>query len=400
MALYNVEYHSMTTHFRQSYSEETNINELELIQTLAIVVDPSKLSLKGDISISELLLQENIGLKKSVISNKGNVFVELTTEEIDVNTLLDNDQNIVSPKFYEIIDNYLVYPLTTDPIDITLNLDHINFSLVNYPSELITHRYQVGYGDEKGGVLTEIKNLESNPVSIMFMDYLPWFLPIYFSTLSFNINDKFLSLEEIAEDYVFEPSEDHGKPSLIKMKLTIPASSTLKISYKFKKTFLIWTEHPPDAHRGFDIVSAVITPLDSTHNKCGLDWNPLNNNKKENQNKKISIYTEALLISLPTPDFSMPYNVITLTSTMLALFYGTILSLLTRKLDYLKKGKAPDTNRLFVRFIKFFFSFPPLSFLIKNKKNHDKDNDKNKDEENDKDKNHNDTTNTNKTKKE
>ena len=39
-------------------------------------------------------------------------------------------------------------------------------------------------------------------------------------------------------------------------------------------------------------------------------------------------YTESLLIRLPTPDFSMPYNVITLTCTVLALFFGSAFNLM------------------------------------------------------------------------
>lgn len=34
------------------------------------------------------------------------------------------------------------------------------------------------------------------------------------------------------------------------------------------------------------------------------------------------IYTSNVLVDLPTPDFSMPYNVIIMTSTLLALFFG------------------------------------------------------------------------------
>jgi len=44
----------------------------------------------------------------------------------------------------------------------------------------------------------------------------------------------------------------------------------------------------------------------------------------------IRVYTETLLVSLPTPDFSMPYNVITLTCTVIALFFGSMFNLLTR----------------------------------------------------------------------
>lgn len=39
---------------------------------------------------------------------------------------------------------------------------------------------------------------------------------------------------------------------------------------------------------------------------------------------------EPLLVSLPTPDFSMPYNVICLTCTVVAVCYGSFYNLLTR----------------------------------------------------------------------
>lgn len=42
-------------------------------------------------------------------------------------------------------------------------------------------------------------------------------------------------------------------------------------------------------------------------------------------------YTEALLVPLTTPDFSMPYNVITFTCTVLALFFGSLLNVLRRR---------------------------------------------------------------------
>lgn len=47
------------------------------------------------------------------------------------------------------------------------------------------------------------------------------------------------------------------------------------------------------------------------------------------------IYTDTLLVSLPTPDFSMPYNVITLTCTVIALFFGSLFNLLIRNFSIL-----------------------------------------------------------------
>lgn len=41
-------------------------------------------------------------------------------------------------------------------------------------------------------------------------------------------------------------------------------------------------------------------------------------------------HTRSLLVNLPTPDFSMPYNVITLTGTTIALFFGGLYNLMMR----------------------------------------------------------------------
>ena len=43
------------------------------------------------------------------------------------------------------------------------------------------------------------------------------------------------------------------------------------------------------------------------------------------------IYTENVLLPLPTPDFSMPYNVITLTCTVLALYFGSMYNMMVRR---------------------------------------------------------------------
>lgn len=45
----------------------------------------------------------------------------------------------------------------------------------------------------------------------------------------------------------------------------------------------------------------------------------------------VRVYTESLLVSLPTPDFSMPYNVICLTCTVIAIAFGSIHNLTTRR---------------------------------------------------------------------
>ena len=86
------------------------------------------------------------------------------------------------------------------------------------------------------------------------------------------------------------------------------------------KAFLRYTEHPPDAQRGWDLPPAIIVPVRLMDN--GSDSNPPIDGR---------IYTCALLVDLATPDFSMPYNVIIFTCSLVAFIFGSVFNLLTRK---------------------------------------------------------------------
>lgn len=87
------------------------------------------------------------------------------------------------------------------------------------------------------------------------------------------------------------------------------------------KAFLRYTEHPPDAQRGWDLPPAVFVPI-------GADGEELAGVGR--------IYTSILLVDLATPDFSMPYNVIIMSSTLITFIFGSIFNLLTRKFIVVK----------------------------------------------------------------
>ena len=95
----------------------------------------------------------------------------------------------------------------------------------------------------------------------------------------------------------YRPSVDRVRGSHFEALLEVPPASTLTLSYEFEKSILRYTEYPPDANRGFDVASAVIKVLPG---------------KSAAETKQVGRYirTTTLLLYLPTPDFSMPYNVV------------------------------------------------------------------------------------------
>jgi len=95
------------------------------------------------------------------------------------------------------------------------------------------------------------------------------------------------------------------------------------------KAFLRYTEHPPDAQRGWDLPPAVFVPIRAD---------------KEGSDELERIYTPILLVDLATPDFSMPYNVIIMSSTLLTFIFGSIFNLLTRKFIVAKAEREEGTS--------------------------------------------------------
>jgi GPI-anchor transamidase subunit T len=112
----------------------------------------------------------------------------------------------------------------------------------------------------------------------------------------------------------------HARPTMFQSVLIVPPKKTIYLTIDVSKSFLRYTEHPPDAQRGWDLPPAVLVPLGVRENQS-IDQGT----------RYPRIYTPILLVDLATPDFSMPYNVIILSCTLITLIFGSIFNLLTRK---------------------------------------------------------------------
>ena len=131
------------------------------------------------------------------------------------------------------------------------------------------------------------------------------------------------------------------------MVLDLPARSQLEISFEFEKSLLKWLEYPPDANKGFYVNSAVITTvLPEMTNFTGIPRRSSTyfhtfSNVVQDSKVLVQLYTEALLVNLPTPDFSMPYNVICLTCTVVALAFGPLHNITTKSLTKVQPNEVP-----------------------------------------------------------
>lgn len=187
---------------------------------------------------------------------------------------------------------------------------------------LYVSRSLTGYSLDQGGLRISFTNPSATEsVKFVYSESTPWFMKMYLHTLSLSIITDTYTLKDIPKrehsKYIkssyYRPGMDRKRPNHMEFTIEIPANLTLTMTYQFDKSLLLYREYPPDANHGFDVDPAVITILDS------------------NEKLRYQFRTTSLLLTLPTPDFSMPYNVIILTCTMLSLAFGVVFNLLTKR---------------------------------------------------------------------
>ncbi|KAL1976289.1 hypothetical protein VTN31DRAFT_2571 [Thermomyces dupontii] len=214
------------------------------------------------------------------------------------------------------------YELTpSQPFDMDLPKQEMKTAVPLAQGLLHAERTIIGHGQERGGMRVIFRNPSTtDAVEFVYFESLPWFMRPYLHTLHATVigtdgNSRQIPVSEIVKDIFYRPAVDRERGTQLELVISVPAASTVTLIYDMEKAILRYTEYPPDANRGFNVAPAVIRIL-------GDD------------NGRIPVYlrTTGLLLSLPTPDFSMPYNVIILTSTVMALGFGSIFNLLMRRL--------------------------------------------------------------------
>ncbi|PIL34828.1 hypothetical protein GSI_02615 [Ganoderma sinense ZZ0214-1] len=180
-------------------------------------------------------------------------------------------------------------------------------------------------------------------VSAGYLETMPWHLQFYLHTLKVSVDG--VARDDLVSILSYTPPVPHSRPALLQAVLRLPPSSTLHLTMDVLKPFLRYTEHQPDAQRGWDLPPAVLVPFAfgdaASQNSTGASaQGPLALGRGRTPRR---IYTPVLLVDLATPDFSMPYNVIIMSCTLIALIFGSVFNLLTRKFVVVnvKVGPSP-----------------------------------------------------------
>ncbi|CAN1318396.1 GPI transamidase component PIG-T [Linum perenne] len=221
-------------------------------------------------------------------------------------------------------------------------------------------RFLMGSGNERGAIAILLQStgfLEARSVGdvcelqVDVFQVVPWYIKVYYHTFKLFVDDQAQPVEKFVEKVHVSPSKDKKSPGMMEMVLKLPCGvRSAALTLDFDKGFLHIDEYPPDANQGFDIPSAVISYTDF---HSGMHFPDDDSIRKSpmlssfQEKNPVKSYTEVLLVPLTTPDFSMPYNVITITCTVFALYFGSLLNVLRRRAGeeerYLKE-KATKKN--------------------------------------------------------
>ncbi|EPX71191.1 pig-T [Schizosaccharomyces octosporus yFS286] len=198
-------------------------------------------------------------------------------------------------------------------------------------SPVLVERSLTNSGNHWGGIISTFTNPTDESYSIVYFERLPWYARVYLHTMKIAVNDQPVTCIDFFQDQVYQPLKDRKAGTMIESRFTIPARSSVVMSYDIEKTTLRLQEYPPDANRGYDLPPSIV----SVYNTDDVEI--------------CQLRTSALLLFIPTPDFSMPYNVIILTSTIMALTFGGSFNFLTRKIVPVSELPKSKKSSLFQR---------------------------------------------------
>ncbi|KAF9448798.1 Gpi16 subunit, GPI transamidase component [Macrolepiota fuliginosa MF-IS2] len=274
-------------------------------------------------------------LRSSISNNQNWSFQSLFDHTIERNcpaansstvqvTLPSSDSYSAVPEPPVVSGSLATYDVLTaqKPLDISVS----RRGEFQYPSSFqavapisVTRTLQ-GFNQANGRLSLVLRNHRSVPQSLVYLETMPWLVQFHLHTLQARVEGRIH--DDVISDISYTAAVPHSRPTTFQAMLRLPPNSVTRLNMDVDKAFLRYTEHPPDAQRGWDLPPAVLTPLILDTNGTHLS---------DEYRLGEPIYTSTLLVDVATPDFSMPYNVIIFTCSLVAFIFGSIFNLLTRK---------------------------------------------------------------------
>ncbi|KAM3967678.1 LOW QUALITY PROTEIN: phosphatidylinositol glycan anchor biosynthesis class T [Aphomia sociella] len=329
--IHNTKYHSIGIHVRKiCTNKDCTDTQLEIKQTVALVYD-YKIINSMDWSFRRLFGQGLPGACS--LSSASTIYVDITANATQSFKLSPPPDRVLLSQRGGSDTELAVYNIKAngEMLNIGVKYDTKDNMMVTVPPPLHFNRYVLGYGKEFGGIVTELVNNYWSSIDVVLLENAPWWLPIQLSTL--RVNGEADSELVIAQYY--SPGRSRQKPYHLELLIRLPPRTTTTITIDFEFVFLKW-QVPPDANHGFYIGSALITanlPTAKKYSSLPITGSTFDSIINASKPWYPAVFrTNGAMVSLPTPDFSMPYNVICLACTVVALAFGPLHNICTKEL--------------------------------------------------------------------
>lgn len=171
--------------------------------------------------------------------------------------------------------------------------------------------FKTGTGDDEAGFGYVLDNGSAQPVTIEILQPIPWmFRPLWHqATRNSALNVIHLKPAKF----------DRKSSSFAELVFTVPANTQIRYHVPLEREFLRIDEFPANSERGINLPAAKITIGDE------------------------SFASNVLVYTWPIPDATMPFNVITMSSTVMALFYGAFFNMIFRRF-YFRRPEDPPAS--------------------------------------------------------
>ncbi|CAI2723305.1 unnamed protein product [Schistosoma spindalis] len=360
-SLFKSNYNSMTIGVRRVCLDfECHKIGLELMETLTVVFDRSLLFAKrtSPWSIRSILGSEFKGFCDA--ANTSRLFI-LTSYE-DMHIPLDNKLKV------DCLDNRVLAAYSTK--DLPAQFTSFPFktgwkeSSSEYSPLVSATKHITGSGSVRGGVKAFLTSRANFNLEIVYFDLIPWYTQVFFSSLKiYSLDPTTQNKTAITPNWLaVKPSLARKRMGSIELVITLPALNQLIITYEFRKVLQRWNEFPPDANHGFFLPAATVsyvlnseqidylnkTKHTASHNLNLPDWASsynqfFNTAHFAPQDGFVRLHTPVSLVTMPTPDFSMPFNVLCLVCSVVAVVFGSVHKATTTVFNVTLQKNASDS---------------------------------------------------------
>ena len=173
-------------------------------------------------------------------------------------------------------------------------------------------------------------NTQENSVKIIIYEYLPYYFSPRLHSIAGYLNfmkDSRVFLQEIVKI-------ENSQTLVLKFMIDLPKNSHFSLKIPIKKLMKSFENYPHDSARGHPLIGSPIIYYLNNESNYWVE------------------HTQNLLMRIPEPDFSMPFNISTYTFVLLGYFYLMVFKIAMGKLN--SHWLIKKNNSLFMKFIGFF----------------------------------------------